>query len=80
MDTYLILRQVNFQGLRCVTHTLWLTDLLWQFLETKSKTGTKTFWTHFGNISLMTVRVPRFSFTYYPISLVITFILPSLIL
>ena len=28
MDTYSILQQVNFQGQRCVTYTLWLRELL----------------------------------------------------
>ena len=37
MDSYSILRQINFQGLRCVTYTTWLRELLisqiWHFLD-----------------------------------------------
>ena len=46
MDTYSILQQVNFQGLRCVTYTLAERAFNFPnmaFFETKSKTGTKCF-------------------------------------
>ena len=51
METYSILQQVNFQGIRCVTYTLWLRELLISQMWHLSKTGTK----HFGNISCMIV-------------------------
>ena len=39
MDTYSILQQVRFQGLRCVAYTLWLRELLisqtWHFFSPK---------------------------------------------
>ena len=41
MDTYSILRQINFQGLRCVTYTTWLRELLisqiWHFFRLSPK-------------------------------------------
>ena len=63
MDTYFILWWVHFQGVRCVTYTLWLRELLisqiWYFWENRSKTGTEMFQRHFGNASFMTVNYLR---------------------
>ena len=54
-----MLQRVNFQGLRCVTHTLWLRELLisqiWQFFRLSPKLVKKTFWKHYGNVSFVTV-------------------------
>ena len=53
MDTYSILLRVNFQGLRCMTYTLWLRELLisqiWHFLRLSPKLVQKSF----RNISKM---------------------------
>ena len=62
MDTYSILRQINFQGLRCVTYTTWLRELLispvWHLLRLSPKliqNCLETFWKRYIHDSVCNV-------------------------